>query len=123
MAQGTDNPSARLLPGSTFSVTDAVRDLSRLELLDKLFRPETQEEMTSRVWRANTLHIFQLVKEGAIILGTIIGVVIFSYICIEIIRNPAASADDKKWATSIITLVVGGLIGYFTGRSSQAKPD
>ena len=37
------------------------------------------------------------------------------YYCFQILLNPQASTDDKKWATAIAASIVSGGIGFITG--------
>lgn len=50
-------------------------------------------------------------RELVLMVCAVVGAGTFLFICYQTVTNPASSADDKKWATSIITAVVGGLVG------------
>jgi hypothetical protein len=50
-------------------------------------------------------------RELVLMTCAVFGAGTFLWICFQTITNPSSSADDKKWATSIITAVVGGLVG------------
>ncbi|MEI4485731.1 hypothetical protein V8J36_05975 [Frigidibacter sp. MR17.14] len=54
----------------------------------------------------------RLFKEVVLFLLAIAFVGIVMWICIDTIRTPAASADEKKWAMSVIAAAAGGTIGY-----------
>jgi len=82
-------------------------------------RSETPEERVSRLRQDEWKTKVKLFKEIAVSLAALLGGGIIIFIAVDIIRNPSASADDKKWATSIIASVVSGLIGYLTGKASQ----
>ena len=43
------------------------------------------------------------------------------YFCISTIQSPISSPDDKKWAQSMLTLVLGSVIGYVT-RANTSRP-
>ena len=57
-----------------------------------------------RRWRTTILFIFVL-----------IGVSLMLYFCIQILLNPQATTDDKKWATAIAASIVSGGVGFITG--------
>lgn len=67
-------------------------------------------ELDKRMAHAKDIGIFLFALGAAI---TIL------YICVATFFSPTASVDDKKWVTSIITLVASGTIGYLTGKSSK----
>lgn len=54
----------------------------------------------------------RLVKECTLFGAAIIGVVIIGWICVHTTLSSSASQEDKKWAMSILTAIVGALIGY-----------
>lgn len=45
----------------------------------------------------------------------LIGVSLMFYFCIQILLNPQATTDDKKWATAIAASIVSGGVGFVTG--------
>ena len=57
-----------------------------------------------RRWRTTILFIVVL-----------IGVSLMLYFCIQILLNPNATIDDKKWATAIAASIVSGGVGFITG--------
>lgn len=40
-------------------------------------------------------------------------------LCVWAIVSAALSAEDKKWATTLLTAIVTGFVGYVTGRSTR----
>jgi uncharacterized protein (DUF983 family) len=51
------------------------------------------------------------VKDLALFFSALIAVAIVLGLCLWVaIASP--SADDKRWSTSILTAIVGGLVGY-----------
>ena len=102
----------------TFNLDDAIKDPRLLETAT-FSRTPILEERKSKIkleeWNVLVKHI----KDLAISLFALIAASIFLNICITLLYSPSASADDKKWATSIITLIASGLIGYLTGKSSK----
>lgn len=41
--------------------------------------------------------------------------------CFQILTTQTSTQDDKKNAQSMITLIVGGAVGFFTGRATASK--
>ncbi len=83
-------------------------------------RPPTTEERKTKLkieeWNAKVGYV----KDLLLWVMAIVSVGIFVYICLSLINNPISSSDDKKWATSIISSMTTGLIGYLTGKSQKA---
>jgi multidrug resistance efflux pump len=40
-------------------------------------------------------------------------------LCIWAIVRESSSAEDKRWATTLLTAIVTGFVGYVTGRSTN----
>jgi hypothetical protein len=57
-----------------------------------------------RRWRTTILFIVVLIAVSIVL-----------YYCLQILTNPQASNDDKKWATAIAASIVSGGIGFITG--------
>jgi amino acid transporter len=56
-----------------------------------------------------------LIFSIAILIGTVIIVIV----CFSIIFSPNISADDKSKSWAVITLIVGGYLGYITGKATK----
>lgn len=48
---------------------------------------------------------------AALVLACIVGAV-----CVNIVLNAAATADDRKWATAILTSITTALVGFLVGQ-------
>ncbi|MBD2101913.1 hypothetical protein [Leptolyngbya sp. FACHB-261] len=80
--------------------------------------------MQARLTREVTDAWFGRLREFLLFVSVLSGVgVIIGFVCLPILNNPKASADDKKWATSTLTLIVSGGVGYLTGKNSSTKGD
>ena len=64
-------------------------------------REETNAERTVR-----------LGKDVALFVTALIFVGIIGWICVETLQSPRASADEKKWAMSILSAAAGAVVGY-----------
>lgn len=40
-------------------------------------------------------------------------------LCVWVIMNPDSNAEDKRWAGTVVTAIVTGLVGYVTGKSTK----
>ncbi len=54
----------------------------------------------------------RLFKDVALFLVGIAFIGILVWICLDTLKSPSASAEEKKWAMSTITAAAGGVIGY-----------
>jgi D-alanyl-lipoteichoic acid acyltransferase DltB (MBOAT superfamily) len=59
----------------------------------------------------------QIVELVSLVIISLILLVAISY-CFQILTSPQSSPEDKKNAQSTITLIIGGAIGYFVGRTT-----
>jgi hypothetical protein len=102
----------------TFNVSDAV---ANPKLLDNAVfsRPLTPEERKSKIKREEWGALVSHLKDILISLFALVSVSVFIYICVTIINSATSSPDDKKWATSVITLITSGVIGYLSGKASK----
>jgi hypothetical protein len=57
-------------------------------------------------------------KDLLLLSVALLGLCAIGFFCVWVLMSPSASADDKKWAQSVLTAIVAGLIGYLTGRGT-----
>jgi hypothetical protein len=95
--------------------------LTNPKLLENLTlsRVMSPEERKSKLRREEREALFSDITKAVIALFALVMVSIFIYLCLSIINTPSASPDDKKWATSLITLMASGVVGYLTGKASK----
>lgn len=78
---------------------------------------EGPEEMASRLrqqeadaklrrWKDGVLYTVGLISTAAILIA-----------CFWMVLNQSASPETREWARSIATLIIGGLVGYLTGKA------
>ncbi len=95
-------------------------DLAQGQKVDiHLLSPETPIELQSRLKLQEQDALHQRFRDTILLIASIVGVLGFSGFCVYIYVSPASSADDRKWAASIITLIVGGLVGYWGGKNAK----
>ena len=54
----------------------------------------------------------RLFKDVVIFLTSIAFVGMIAWLCVSTLFSPSASADEKKWAMSVLSAAAGGIIGY-----------
>lgn len=57
-------------------------------------------------------------KDVILFLAALVVLGFFLWFSWEILHNPEASADDKKWASSFIAATLSALTGYLLGKKS-----
>jgi hypothetical protein len=78
---------------------------------------ETPEEREVRLRQLEKDAAFRRWRDGSLFAVCLAATTVLGYVCVGIVLSVTASPDDKKWATSLITLIVGGIIGFLTGKS------
>ncbi len=58
----------------------------------------------------------RLFKDVILFLVAIAFVILITWLCVDTLLSPSASAEEKKWSMSILTAAAGGLIGYLVRR-------
>jgi hypothetical protein len=58
----------------------------------------------------------RLGKEVALFVMAIVFVSLVIWLCVRTLLAAESSADDRKWAMSILTAATGGMIGYLVRR-------
>jgi hypothetical protein len=95
-------------------------DLAQGQKVDiRVVSHEDPLELQTRLKIQETDAAHQRWKDTILLVASLIGVLGFSGFCVYIYVSPTSSADDKKWAASIITLIVGGLVGYWSGKNAK----
>lgn len=54
----------------------------------------------------------RLFKDVALFLLAIAFVILVAWLCYSTLSSPAAAAEEKKWAMSVLSAATGGIIGY-----------
>ena len=58
-------------------------------------------------------------KDVALFGVALLGVLAVAGYCLYVLVVRIGSTDDAKWAAATLTAIVGGLLGYLTGRSQK----
>ncbi len=54
----------------------------------------------------------RLFKDLALFIVALLFVSLVVWLCYSTLTSPSASADEKKWAMSVLSAAAGGIIGY-----------
>lgn len=54
----------------------------------------------------------RLFKDVALFLVAIAFVVLMTWVCYSTLFSPQATAEEKKWAMSVLSAAAGGIVGY-----------
>lgn len=81
---------------------------------------EHPEVRDSRLHREEADAEHQRNKEVLILWAILIAVGVVSVICLWIVLIPGYPAENVKWATTLLTMIVSGGLGYMTGRNSKS---
>lgn len=61
----------------------------------------------------------KVIREGLITLASILAIGSMCYFCFQTIQSTKSSADDKKWAQSALSLIVGAGVGYISAKNQK----
>lgn len=82
---------------------------------------ETQEEHTARVGRETKEANFKLYKDAAVTGVSTIFILVIGIACTVIILKETYTEKTQELATTILLLIVGGLVGFMTGKATYNK--
>lgn len=68
-----------------------------------------------RTERASELGV-RLFKDVALFVVAVGFVAVIGWLCVEAIRSPDSSAEEEKWAMSVLSGAAGGIVGYLVRR-------
>jgi hypothetical protein len=100
----------------------------KIDLNDLANRPDHQlsivprEEPAERearleIEKANAAHKRRIDLALHIAAFVVVGVALC--LCVWAIVREGSTAEDKRWATTLLTAIVTGFVGYVTGRSTK----
>ena len=81
---------------------------------------ESPQEIESRIRREDAEAEHQRKKELIILWMVVVLVGFVSFVCVVVMFLPHSSVDNVKWATTLLTTVVAGGVGYMTGKGSRS---
>ena len=80
-------------------------------------RREDPEEMASRLRQQEADANLRRRRDAALFIVALVATVAILGACLWIVLNPSVGPETKEWARSITTLIIGGFVGYLTGRA------
>jgi hypothetical protein len=88
-------------------------------LQDRLESRDHPDEREARLRREEADAEHRRRIEALIIRTILITVSVVSVICLWIVLVPGQSTENAKWATTLLTTIVSGGLGYMTGKNSK----
>ena len=100
----------------------------KIDLNDLANRPEHQLSIVPREEPAEREARLEIEKAGAahkrridfalhVAAFVVVGVALC--LCVWALVREGSAAEDKRWATTLLTAIVTGFVGYVTGRSTK----
>jgi hypothetical protein len=77
----------------------------------------TEREARLEIERATAAHKRRIDFALHIAAFVVVGVALS--LCVWAIVRDGSTAEDKRWATTLLTAIVTGFVGYVTGRSTK----
>jgi hypothetical protein len=77
----------------------------------------SEREARLEIERANAAHKRRINFALHIAAFVVVGVALC--LCVWAIVREVSTAEDKRWATTLLTAIVTGFVGYVTGRSTK----
>jgi hypothetical protein len=86
----------------------------------KIESKDDPEVVQSRLRREEADAEHQRHKEVLILWAILITVGVVSVFCLWIVLIPGYPTENVKWATTLLTMIVSGGLGYTTGKNSKS---
>jgi lipopolysaccharide/colanic/teichoic acid biosynthesis glycosyltransferase len=77
----------------------------------------SEREARLEIERANAVHKRRIDFALHIAAFVVVGVALC--LCVWAIVRESSTGEDKRWATTLLTAIVTGFVGYVTGRSTK----
>ena len=77
----------------------------------------SEREARLEIERANAAHKRRIDFALHIAAFVVVGVALS--LCVWAIVRESSTSEDKRWATTLLTAIVTGFVGYVTGRSTK----
>ena len=96
-----------------------VRD-NRLDGLNiQVTQPEHPDERQTRHSQSEADARLRRWKDGVLFVVALLMTVALVTVCLWALLNPHTPSEMKDWATHVIMLTIGGLVGFLTGRKTS----
>jgi hypothetical protein len=104
------------MPTWSFKDLDKISESKNLKV--NIATADTPEEIAFKLSREESDAKYHRIKDLILFIAVLLGVSVIVYVCLNTAINNSTTPDDKKWATSILTAIVSGGVGYLTGKRS-----
>ena len=74
--------------------------------------PETTAERSSRLRREEADAAHRRSKEIIVLWAGVIATVVVMAVCIVVVFVPSSPPENARWATTLLTAIVSGVLGY-----------
>lgn len=106
-----------LATGTSYDDLDLDSDTRFCSTVD--IHKEPQQETESRIKnRDEDARVNRNIKIGLIILFSFVGLGLIGF-CVYIILNPNSQPESISQAWTFLSLIIGGVIGFFTGKNMK----
>lgn len=104
------------LRAQSFNLGNIEHDLFKVALESR----EHPDDRGARLRREQDDAEHQRRKEMAILGAVLASVGVVSVVCLWITLRTGQAAENARWATTLLTTVVSGGLGYMTGKNSKS---
>ena len=108
--------AARKKPGPEISV-----EKSTLAHGLRIESAESPEELRSRLSIEEARASHELWRDRAILRVCLFGFPLLAFVCLLILLLPGGSVETRTWATSTLTGIATGIVGYSLGKSGKGS--
>ena len=97
---------------------DVMHALAEVQGMSVEVKATTEDPVarTARLKREERDAAFERLRQVVLFVVAVFGMVVFAGFCIYVLVAPGFSADDKKWAQTVVSALVAGCAGYTFGK-------
>lgn len=77
---------------------------------------EKPDERKHRLQMERWKTMLDLTRHSILYIAALVLACIVGAVCVNIVLNAAATPDDRKWATAILTSITTALVGFLVGQ-------
>src|SRR3712207_4174213 len=87
----------------------------------KIEPDESDKEEEARIARENAAHKHELWRNTGLFIAGGIAAIAVLCLCLWAAFDQSFSPEQQRFGTSIVTLEIGAIMGYLTGRATSSK--
>jgi hypothetical protein len=81
-------------------------------------QPEHREQRQARLRQSETDARLRRWKDAVLFVVALLVMMLLMGVCLWALLNPHTSSEMKDWATHVIMLIIGGFVGFLTGKKT-----